>query len=270
MKKLLLVNDVAGYGKVGMGAMLPVLSYLGLPAFNLPTMLVSNTLDYGDFASLDTTAYMRQVLPVWQKLGFHFDAICTGLMFSVEQAQLVADLCRRQRAEGGTVFVDPVMADEGKLYNGVSLTQVALMKDMVAVADLTFPNWTEACFLTGRTYQPWGMTGAEAEALVDDIVKMGARSVVVTSALIDGRHAVCGFDHKSGTHFTLEYEKLPGEFHGTGDIFSAVLIGHLMKGEPLVDCTQTAMNVVSRMIARNSGVEDPQCGIFIERCLDVL
>ena len=48
MKQILLINDIAGYGKVGMAAMLPILSYMGLPAFNLPTMLVSNTLNYGD------------------------------------------------------------------------------------------------------------------------------------------------------------------------------------------------------------------------------
>ena len=31
MKQILLINDVVGYGKVGMGAMLPILSYLGIP-----------------------------------------------------------------------------------------------------------------------------------------------------------------------------------------------------------------------------------------------
>ena len=46
MKQILLVNDIAGYGKVGMAAMLPVLSYMGIPAFCLPTALVSNTLNY--------------------------------------------------------------------------------------------------------------------------------------------------------------------------------------------------------------------------------
>ena len=48
MKQVLLINDIAGYGKVGMAAMLPVLSYMGLPAFCMPTALVSNTLNYGE------------------------------------------------------------------------------------------------------------------------------------------------------------------------------------------------------------------------------
>ena len=55
MKQILLINDVVGYGKVGMGAMLPILSYLGIPTYSLPTALVSNTLDYGKFNTSTTT-----------------------------------------------------------------------------------------------------------------------------------------------------------------------------------------------------------------------
>ena len=46
-KQILLINDIAGNSKVGMGAMVPVLSYMGYPTFNLPTALVSNTFNYG-------------------------------------------------------------------------------------------------------------------------------------------------------------------------------------------------------------------------------
>ena len=45
-QKLLLINDLPGYGKVALAAMEPVLSHMGYECFNLPTMLVSNTLDY--------------------------------------------------------------------------------------------------------------------------------------------------------------------------------------------------------------------------------
>ena len=84
MKQILLINDVVGYGKVGMCAMLPILSYLGIPTYSLPTALVSNTLDYGKFNIQDTTEYIKGTLSVWKELGFSFDAVCTGLMFSGE------------------------------------------------------------------------------------------------------------------------------------------------------------------------------------------
>ena len=48
-KHILLVHDLAGYGKVSLSAMMPVLSHMGHHLYTLPTALVSNTLDYGKF-----------------------------------------------------------------------------------------------------------------------------------------------------------------------------------------------------------------------------
>ena len=66
--QVLLINDMVGHSKVGMGAMMPVLSYLGHSAYGLPTALVSNTFNYGLFNVLDTTDYIRGTLPVWKQL----------------------------------------------------------------------------------------------------------------------------------------------------------------------------------------------------------
>ena len=84
--KILLINDMCGYGKVATAAMLPILSYMGNLVYNLPTALVSNTLDYGKFNILETTDYITGVFPVWRELGFSFDAIATGFIASERQA----------------------------------------------------------------------------------------------------------------------------------------------------------------------------------------
>ena len=280
MKQILLINDVVGYSHVGMVAMLPILTYLGHSTYNLPTSLVSNTLDYGRFHVLDTTDYMRGVLPVWKELGFRFDAVCTGLMFSEEQARLVSAYCRELRQQGTTIYVDPIMGDGGRLYNGITLRQVELMREMASVADLVLPNYTEACYLTDTAYQPGGMTWDEAQRMLDQLVAIGTRSALITSATVDGQHCVVGrrseqpvnFAQQTddGLYFRLDYDEIPGLFHGTGDIFSAVLIGHLLNGETLRHSTRTAMDVVSRLIDRNRHLEDKCRGIPIEQCLDLL
>jgi len=269
-KTILLVNDMVGHSKVGMTAMLPVLSYYGHPTFNLPTALVSNELNYGKFSILDTTDYIRETIPVWQQLGFSFDAICTGLMFSEEQAKLVADYCREQSTQGTIVFTDPVMGDGGQLYNGITMTQVALMRDMIAVADLIFPNYTEACYLAGVPFKADGISWDEAKGLLDQLHQIGSKSVLITSCLVDGQNSVVGFNHCNGEYFHLEYEEIPGQFHGTGDLFSAVLIGHLLDGAPLVQSTRKAMDVVYRLIDLNKDLKDKNRGILVEKFLDVL
>jgi len=270
MKQILLVNDVVGYSKVGMVAMLPILSYLGIPTYSLPTALVSNTLDYGKFNIQDTTDYIRGTLPVWKELGFSFDAVCTGLMFSDEQAKLVARYCKEQGAQGTTIFVDPILGDGGRLYNGMTERQVELMREMVSVADLCFPNYTEACYLTGSPIKMEGITWEEAGDLLDKLRSIGTKSVLITSCKIDGQNAVAGYNHEKDQYFHLEYHEIPGLFHGTGDIFSAVLIGHLLNGEPLRTSTRTAMDTVFRMIERYKDTDDKNRGIPVEKCLDLL
>lgn len=275
MKQILLINDVVGCSHVGMVAMMPILTYLGHSAYNLPTALVSNTLDYGRFNVLETTDYMRGTIPVWHQLGFRFDAVCTGLMFSEEQARLVSGYCRQLRSEGTAVFVDPIMGDGGRLYNGIGERQVELMREMVAVADLTFPNYTEACYLTGTPFRPEGLSWEEACQMLDAIVALGARAAVVTSARVDGQCCVVGIHAdcqppSADRYFRIDYEEIPLAFHGTGDIFSAVLIGHLMNGGTLRESTGTAMRVVSSLIERNSDQKDLCRGIPIEQCLDLL
>lgn len=138
-KQILLINDMAGYGKVATAAMLPILSYMGHPTYNLPTALVSNTLDYGKFNILETTEYIKGVFPVWRELGFSFDAIATGFMASETQARIIAAYCREQAENGTVVYVDPIMGDEGKLYNGVTDEAIKSMREMVSVAHLVFP-----------------------------------------------------------------------------------------------------------------------------------
>lgn len=77
--QILLINDLASYGKVALSAMLPVMTHAGLNLYNLPTALVSNTLDYGKFEILETTEYMRKTMKVWAELGFSFDACLHGI-----------------------------------------------------------------------------------------------------------------------------------------------------------------------------------------------
>lgn len=269
-KQILLINDMAGYGKVATAAMLPILSYMGHPTYNLPTALVSNTLDYGKFNILDTTDYIIGVFPVWSELGFSFDAIATGFIASERQAQVVAQYCREQSAKGTIIFVDPIMGDEGKLYNGVTDAAIGSMKEMMSVADLSYPNYTEACYLTDTEYNRIGVTHEEACRLVDKLRNIGSKSVLITSITIEGQPSVIGYNHMNGQYFLLPYQEIPVHFPGTGDIFSAVLIGHLLQDESLKRSTRKAMDAVYHLIDKNKDNEDKNRGIPLEQYLSII
>ncbi len=267
--QLLLINDMCGYGKVALSAMLPVLSHMGYRIHNLPTALVSDTLNYPKFYIHDTTEYVRQSLAIWEELGFDFDAISTGFIVTEEETRIISDFCHRRAVKGTKVFVDPIMGDNGRLYAGVPESTIGLMRDLVACADYTVPNYTEACLLTDTPMRE-GITAEEAHALVDAVRELGAKSVVVTSANVDGKSAVIGYDHVASEHFSIPFELIPVYFPGTGDTFSSVLLGRVMAGWTLQRATADAMRVVSELIARNASQQDKSAGLPIEACLDVI
>ena len=206
---ILIISDMCGYGKVAAAVQMPILSYMGHDVFNLPTMLISNTFPYGKYAIMESTSYIEEALQKWNELGIHFDAITTGFMASEQQAQIVARYCREQAAQGTDIFVDPVMGDYGKLYGGANEGTIRCMQEMLSVAHLCFPNYTEACLLTGMEYKEEGISREEAQQLVNQLRNIGTHSVLITSCIIDGQHAVVGYNHLTKEHFLLPYEEIP-------------------------------------------------------------
>jgi pyridoxine kinase len=61
---------------------------------------------------------------------------------------------------------------------------------------------------------------------------------------------------------------VPVHFPGTGDIFSALLIGSVLKGISLQESTADAMRVVRELILLNTENVDKYKGIPIEKYLD--
>jgi len=271
-KNILIINDMPGYSKVAMAAMLPILSHMGHSVYNLPTALVSNTLDYGKFALLDTTDYMTQVIEVWKELGFQFDCITTGFLASARQVGIIRDFIAGQKKEGLLVMTDPIMGDDGKLYNGVTEETVDNMRQLIGVADIIVPNLTEAQFLTGLYEGEQTLTAEQAREVVDGLRAFGPRSVIVTSGqdASTGKHMVWGYDHTTGNYFSIAYRLIKVHFPGTGDMFSAVLVGELLRGRPLRAAVKRAMDVLEKLVFLEKDELDKNKGIRIEKFLDVL
>ena len=225
--QILLINDMAGYGKVALSVMIPVLSHLKYETFNLPTALVSNTLDYGQFDILETTDYMNHTLQIWKNLMFSFDAICTGFIVSETQSSLVYEYCKEQQKTGTMIFVDPIMGDNGKRYNGVTDDAVTYMKRLCSIADVIIPNITEACFLSGypvkQTYSE-----EEIDVISNRLHALGAKAVVITSSCINGKMFTVVKKSSDASYVLIPYEEIPVRFPGTGDIFMAIVVGHYL------------------------------------------
>ena len=280
-KRIVLFNDLPGYGKVALAAMVPLFSRMGHFPYQVPTAVVSNTLDFGKFRIQDMTDYMRDTIKVWDELGFVPDCICTGFVLSEEQVELIGDYIRSRKPrmdetqkvdKGCLVMVDPIMADGGKLYNGIGMERVAAMRKLVSYSDVMVPNMTEAGFLTGICPGRERASASELRELVDGLHKLSGKSVVITSAQDSetDEHLVCGYDLKSGQYFRVPFTFLPVRVAGSGDIFSTVMTGKLLNGESLEAAVREAVRVLTTLIRENQSHLDEYKGILIERYWELL
>lgn len=269
-KNVLLVNDVAGYGKVALSAMMPVLSSYECVTYNLPTALISNTLDYGKFCIMDTTEYMEQTVDIWRQLGFKFDCITTGFIASNRQVEIINDFVLEHK--DALLIVDPIMGDEGKLYNGVPEETIIHMRNLAKNADILLPNYTEATFLTGQNIGSTSVTKKEAKKMIDTLRDNGSKSIVISS-LVDkesGENYVLGYSHKEDKYFEIKFELVPVFFPGTGDIFSSVIIGEYLNGVTLMESVSKAMKFVRLMVDENACNKDKLNGVPVEKYLTEL
>ena len=274
-KNILIINDMPGYGKVALAAMLPILSNLGHSVYNLPTALVSNTLDYGKFTILGHHRIYEEVHRRVEGAGLLLStASPPGFLASAEQVDIIRDFIDSQRKEDLLVMTDPIMADDGKLYNGVTEETVENMRRLIGVADVIVPNLTEA-HLPHRA-GTWGrraLTRHQAREVVDALLAFGPRSVVITSGAGGGDRQPrgVGLQPQTGARTSpspIEFIKV--HFPGTGDVFSAVLVGELLAGTGLEQAARKAMDTVERLVCLDRNEVEKNKGIRIERFLKEL
>ena len=264
-RRVLLVNDLPGYGKVALSGMMPVLSRMGYEVLNLPTALLSSTLDLGKYEILDTTDYMRRCLAVWEELHITYDAVCTGFILSEEQNALVEELCRRGKAQGAKILVDPIMGDGGRLYNGMTEQTVARMKKLCAQGDVVLPNLTEATFLADCYRGRPEVEAYQLREIAKRICDLGAKAVVITSAVVGGKSQVYGYEADGKNSFSIPYERIPLRLPGTGDLFAAFLAGHYLKGMSLEGSTRKTVDILERLILADQEKGTGYKGIPVEQ-----
>ena len=132
---ILILSDFVGCGNVAMGVARSVLTHMGHNALCLPTALISNTWNLGAPAVLDTTAYLQEALAAWERLGIQPEGVLLGYLADEAQTVFIEEQCRRWREKGIKIFLDPIFADNGKLYRGITAARIAFLKRLLPPLD---------------------------------------------------------------------------------------------------------------------------------------
>jgi len=269
-KRIAAIHDISCFGRCSLTVALPILSAAGLETSVIPTAILStHTGGFTGYTFRDLTDDILPVAEHWQSLGIGFDALYTGFLGSPEQLEIVAKVFDRFRTKGNLILVDPVMADNGQLYKLFSDDFPRGMAGLCAKADVIVPNMTEAALLLGDMYKPGPYTESYVKGILKGLSALGPKKVVLTGVCFDDeRLGAATYDRRTGDVQYAFAERIPGYYHGTGDVFASALLASLMRGATIARAAEIAVRFTVGSIERTRRAgTDVRFGVNFEQGL---
>lgn len=271
MKRVLTIQDISCLGKCSLTIALPIISALGSETVILPTAVLSTHTMFKNFICKDLSDQIGPIANHWKNEDVKFDAIYTGYLGTIDQIDQVKELFRNFRTDDTLVVVDPVMADNGKLYPAFDMEYVKKNAELCSEADIIVPNITEASFMTGMEYRE-EYDDDYIKTLLGKIVDLGANISVLTGVSLEkGKTGIMGYDRKTGKYFAYQNRRIDAAYHGTGDLFSSTFVGEIMKGRDWRDAMRIAADYTAHTIEVTlSNPEKPWYGVDFEATISEL
>ncbi len=267
-KRILTVQDISCLGQCSMTVALPILSACGLETCILPSAVLStHTGGFGPVHVKDLTEDFAGILAQWERLELTFDAAYTGYLGNVAHMEYVKRIFDTMVVPGGLRIVDPAMADHGKLYSGFDETYARAMTELCRSADVILPNVTEGCLMTD-TPCPEEVTEAFVGELLEKLEEICPRVVLTGIGYRPGETGVLVADYGRRWHYT--HEKIPQNFHGTGDVFASCFVGAWIQGKTLEQAVKIAADYTAGCIARTWKEPAHWYGVKFEEALPEL
>lgn len=253
MARILAISSHVASGHVGLAAIVPALHALGHEVIAVPTVVLSCHYGHAHVGTAPVSAEaLRDILGALQANGSldAIDAVLTGYMPDAACVDVVSSALNRIGEDLPDVLYlcDPILGDDpGGLYVAED-TAVAIRDRLVPFADVLTPNRFELAWLTGED-----ITDAEDADVTADAI--GADLVVVTSVPAEPdqiANVMSGLD--DALVFTAP--RRAGVPHGTGDLFAALLLGHLLTETTQADAVARASAGVAHVIEASIGLPE--------------
>ncbi len=248
MKRILTIQDISCLGKCSLTVALPIISAMGVETVILPTAVLSTHTMFRGFTVKDLSDQLIPITEHWKSQNVKFDAIYTAYLGTAEEIEIAKTIFREFGGENTKIYIDPVMADNGKLYPAFDENYAKLNAGLCGEADVIMPNITEACFMTDTEYKET-YDEAYIELLISRLAKLGAKTVVLTGvSLSEGKTGVYGLDTVTGEKIIYQNDRVDAAYHGTGDIFASTVVGAATRGLSLQDAFRIAADYTADTI----------------------
>lgn len=244
MKRIVTIQDISCVGKCSLTVALPIISAMGIETAVIPTAVLSTHTAFKNFTYRDLTGDLPKIAKHWKQEKFDFDGIYTGYLGSIEQIDILKEFFKQFKTPDNFIFIDPVMADNGKLYAGFDANFVKEMKKLCKMADIIVPNLTEASYMLEKEYKEI-YSEQEIKDILIELSNLGPKYVVLTGVSFkDNKLGVMSYNKETNEFFTYFKEKIPAKYHGTGDIFASTLVGAITNNNTLEEGLKIAVDYV--------------------------
>jgi len=239
-------------GGAGLQADLKTFKALGVYGISVPSVLTSQNsegvqgiheLPY-EFFSNQLDVLLQDIRP---------DALKTGMIYSADFIEVIAGKIKQYSLDN--LVIDPVTVSS----TGVLLIEEGVMdvlkQHLFPLAKVITPNTYEASVLTGIDIK----NEKDIKEAAVKLREFGPETVIITGGHLHGKAEDLLYD---GYDFlTLENERLEGEYHGTGCVFSSAVTA----------CLATGSDVKGSFIKAKQFVWDAmKTGIAVGRGMKVL
>ncbi len=266
-KKVLAIHDLSGFGRSSLVPIISIISVFGHQCVPLLTAVFSTHTAIPGWITKALTKEMHGTIDQYDRLGLRFDAVYSGFLDSAEQIDCVLEAARRLKTPGGITLIDPVMGDNGKIYETYTPELCERMKELCKIADLITPNTTEAAILLGKNPSVSPRNPKEAEGWMQKLYESFGASVVLTGLSYEKNKIGSGCLINGKCSIRL-LDKIDRFYPGTGDIFASVMLGDILNGStPETACTKAGEFIKTCIEYTASEHTDPNYGVQFEKLL---
>lgn len=269
-RRIAAIHDLSGIGKVSLTVAIPILATMGFQVCPLPTAVLSSNTEMPNFKFVDLTSHMVEFIDHWKSMDLEFAAIYSGFLGSPNQIDIVMGFIDHFSKNRELVIVDPVLGDDGILYDSIGPEMVVGMKKLISKADVITPNLTEACALLDLPFQE-SFAEHDLKAILKDLCARGPKISIVTNVMKSNRKKetfVYAYNSTHERYWKVACDYVPANYPGTGDTFTSIITGCLLQGDSLPIALDRAVQFISTAVRATYGYDnDPRGGIMLEKVL---
>ena len=241
---VLTIQSTVAFGHVGNAAAVPVLQRLGIAAWPIDTVQLSNHTDHPTVrGGAVEPARAAEIVAGLAEIGAlaACDALLTGYLGEPAMAEVAADALALVRAANpkALYLCDPVMGSAAKGLYVKPKTAEVIAERLLPKADIAMPNGFEL----GR------LAGCEVDGLDDALaacqsLSQHGPSTVVCTSLAGSGGAIANLAVGGGGAWRVETPRLECPANGAGDVLAALYLGHTLGGADTATALSRAVSGV--------------------------